>query len=110
MSDSKLTLLKLSPQRSRRVKVRWTIAMAFLCIPILQIYSFLVALPLLLHPALTERGAYLGATFLYMYPTNWVTVAVFGIYYLIVFYLIEIVVPPIERIVVRFFSWLFTFK
>jgi hypothetical protein len=52
----------------------------------------------------------MGYTFAYFFPRSLVTVGAFAIYYVAVFYVIELVFPPLEKYLSRFVTWLFTFK
>jgi hypothetical protein len=108
-------MLKLPAEKLRRAAVRSAIAMVLFFIPILQIYSAAVAFPLFLHPAINAESAYMGYTFAYFFPKSPVTVAIFAIYYLAAFYVVELVCVFINFLAIgprfgRFVRWLFTFK
>lgn len=90
MNSDYMRLLEMPRKHLIKVIKRTTIALAFLFIPVLQIYSAVVAFPLFLHPAINKSGSYMEYSFAYFVPNSPVTAAVFAAYYLLVFYFIEL--------------------
>lgn len=68
---------------------RAAIAFVFLFLPVLQFYSLLVALPLMLIPVLNSASKYMEYTFLYFYPKHPLSIGGFAIYYLCIFYALD---------------------
>jgi hypothetical protein len=96
MESNNKKIFGLPPESMARVMKRSAIAMVFFFIPILQLYSAVIAFPLFMHPAIGARGAYMAYSFAYFSPTSLVTVGVFVSYYLTVFYVIELIVSKVS--------------
>lgn len=84
--SSKLALPK---EQMSKVLNRFLVALGLLFIPVAQFYSALVAFPLFMHPSINTASPYMEYTFGYFIPKSPVTVAIFAIYYFVVFYIIE---------------------
>jgi len=91
MENGYKKIFTLSAESMARVMKRSAIAMTLFFVPILQLYSAVVAFPLFMHPAISATGSYMEYGFAYFSPTNLVTVAIFASYYLAVFYVIELI-------------------
>ena len=90
MSIDSLQKLILPKERIKIVLKKSVIALVLLFIPIVQIYSVFVAFPLFFLP-FTSSKKYMEFTFAFMFPNSTVSIAIFAVYYLAVFYLIELI-------------------
>ena len=97
MVSKMLSKLRLPEDRFYSVVRRFFIALILMFVPLVQFYSFLLALPL------TELSSFVGfplmsgrywyAAFIWMYPSSPTPVVAFSIYFFILFYVIERWVP-----------------
>jgi hypothetical protein len=91
--------LRLPNDRFISVVRRFVIALVLLFVPLAQIYSFLLALPLIVSssiaglPLISDK--YWVAAFVWMYPNSPIPVIVFSIYFIVLFYAIERWVPKL---------------
>jgi ABC-type arginine/histidine transport system permease subunit len=91
MNSDNLRKLKLPKERIRTVVKKSVIALVLLFIPIAQLYSAFIAIPLFMHHAINSNSPYMEYTFAYFFPKSPITIAIFAIYYLAVFYVIELI-------------------
>jgi hypothetical protein len=91
MSCDYLQKLKLPKERIEIVVKKSVIAFVLLFIPIAQLYSVFMAIPLFFHPAIYSNGSYMEYTFAYCFPNSPVSIAIFAAYYLVLFYVLELI-------------------
>lgn len=81
--------LKLPEENVQKVLKKTFYFMLLLILPLGQFYAALYAIPLFAFPFINSTSQYMGYTFAYFYPKSLLTILLFAVYYLILFYLIE---------------------
>lgn len=90
MTANLVNKLKIPKGRIKTAVKRAVIALVLLFIPLVQFYSFIVALPLFMHHSFNSNSQYIEYTFGWFFLKSPIAIAIFSIYYLAVFYVIEL--------------------